>query len=348
MCDCSDGWRAAQTAPHPVEREAVDPIVLAPVDEVRVTSLMENVYDGLLPDGPHVSRAGLNSGHEPAPQFIDGTALVGLRAEHGFSVLVTVRRGNHTATVLFDAGTSPNGIIVNADRLGVDLTAIQGIVLSHGHFDHIGGLAGLAERLPRSGMPLTIHPYAWTPRRLALEGSELRFPVLDKAVLAAEGFEVIERRVPSVIVDGCVLVTGEIDRTTEFELGMPPPHQAWDGADWRHDPLVVDDQALVVNVRDQGLVVITGCGHAGVVNIARHALRLTGQRRLAALIGGFHLGGPAFEPIIAPTVAALQELAPDLIVPGHCTGWRAQHALQAALPDAWVQCSSGSTFRLSA
>ena len=129
---------------------------------------------------------------------------------------------------------------------------------------------------------------------------------------------------------------------------MPPPHQALDGQGWRHDPAVLDDQALGISVRGRGLVIVTGCGHAGVVNIIRHAMRLTGVSRLLAVIGGFHLSGPAFEPVIAPTVAALTELAPELIVPGHCTGWRAQHALAATLPAAWVQTSVGTTYTLSA
>ncbi|MFD8389180.1 transposase [Streptomyces sp. NPDC059680] len=162
-----------------------------------------------------------------------------------------------------------------------------------------------------------------------------------------EGFEVIERRQPSLLAGG-ILITGEVDRVTEFEHGMPQAHQAWDGKGWRHDPAVIDDQALVINVRGRGLVIITGCGHAGVVNIIRHAMRLTGIRELLALIGGFHLSGPAFEPVIAPTVAALTELAPELIVPGHCTGWRAQHTLATALPDAWVQTSVGTTYTPSA
>ena len=77
-------------------------------------------------------------------------------------------------------------------------------------------------------------------------------------------------------------------------------------------------------------------------------MRLTGVSRLLALVGGFHLSGPAFEPVIAPTAAALTQLAPELIVPGHCTGWRAQHTLAASLPDAWVQTSVGTTYTLSA
>ena len=166
--------------------------------------------------------------------------------------------------------------------------------------------------------------------------------------LAGEGFTPVERREPSLLVDGCVLITGEVDRTTEFERGMPPPHQAWNGEAWEHDPLVADDQALVVHVRNRGLVVLTGCGHAGAVNIVRHARRLTGVERLHGLIGGLHLSGPAFEPVIGPTVAALTALDAGLVVPGHCTGWRAQHALAAALPDAWVQGSSGTTHRVAA
>ena len=249
---------------------------------------------------------------------------------------------------MFDTGASPDGLAVNAERLGVDVGALQGVVLSHGHFDHAGGFDGLARLRGRSGLPLTVHPGGLDPQAPgAARRPGLEMPTLSRGALEREGFEVIERRQPSLLAGGA-LITGEVDRVTEFERGMPPPHQAWDGHGWRHDPAVIDDQALVVNVRGRGLVIITGCGHAGVVNIVRHAMRLTGVRRLLAVIGGFHLSGPAFEPVIPPTVAALTELAPELIVPGHCTGWRAQHALAAELPDAWVQSSVGTTYTLSA
>jgi hypothetical protein len=102
-----------------------------------------------------------------------------------------------------------------------------------------------------------------------------------------------------------------------------------------------------VNVRGKGLVIVTGRGHAGAVNIVRHAQRLTGVPRLHALLGGLHLGGAFFAPSIGPTVHALTELAPDLLVPGHCTGWRAQHTIAAALPDSWVQGSSGTRYQLT-
>ena len=156
----------------------------------------------------------------------------------------------------------------------------------------------------------------------------------------------IERRHPSLLVERSILVTGEVDRTTDFERGMPTAHQAWDGSRWHHDAEVIDDQALVVNLRGKGLVVVTGCGHAGVVNIVRHALRLTGTDRLHAVIGGFHLSGAAFEPIIGPTVAALVGMAPDLVAPGHCTGWRAQHAMAARFGEAFIPNSVGTCFEI--
>ena len=346
---CDDGAGAGRAVPRSAPGPAVDPVGLAPVDEVRVTVLVDNLYDALLAGDERTRRAPFTVGTAAAPQFEEGKTAVGLVAEHGFAALVTVRRGATTTSLLFDAGLSPDALVTNADRLGVDLAAAQGVVLSHGHFDHSGGLAGLARRLGPRGMPMVVHPDAWTRRRLAVPGHDPDLlPTLSPRALAGEGFEVVERRVPSLLVDDCVLITGEVDRTTEFERGMPPPHQAWTGHDWRHDPLVIDDQALVVHVRDHGLVVVTGCGHAGAVNIVRHAARLTGVDRLHALIGGLHLSGPAFEPVIAPTVDALTALDPALVMAGHCTGWRAQHAVAAALPAAWVPSSCGTTVTLAA
>ena len=350
MCDDHEhsAVETAWAAPRPAEGPAVDPVTLPEVDEVAVTTTVDNTFDALLASGDGVSRPFLGTGRVAAGQFADGETIAGLRAEHGFSALVTVRRGNTSSTLLFDTGASPDALAVNAGRLGVDVGGLQGVVLSHGHFDHAGGFDGLARLRGRAGLPLTVHPAVWTRRRLELPGGRvLEMPTLSRGALEREGFGVIERRQPSLLVGG-ILITGEVDRVTEFERGMPAQHQAWDGRGWRHDPAVIDDQALVMNVRGRGLVIVTGCGHAGVVNIIRQALRLTGVSRLLAVIGGFHLSGPAFEPVIEPTVAALTALAPELIAPGHCTGWRAQHTLAAALPEAWVQSSVGTTYTLGA
>ncbi len=350
MCEAVDDVADVfASTPRPAPGDAIDPIALEPVDEVTITTLVDNVYDALLAGDSGVTRAPFTVGTARAPQFESGATTVGLMAEHGFSALVTIRRGTATTVLLFDTGLSPDAMTTNCDRLGVDLSHLQGVVLSHGHFDHAGGLAGLAGKKGIRSLPMVVHPNIWARRRMAVPGREPdELPTLSKRTLEREGFAVIERREPSLLVDGCVLITGEVDRTTEFERGMPSAHQAWTGSTWQPDPLVLDDQALVVHVRGRGLVVLTGCGHAGVVNIVRHAQRLTGVTTLHALIGGLHLSGPAFEPIIRPTVDALTAMTPGLLVPGHCTGWRAQHALAAALPDAWVAGSSGSSFHLAA
>jgi 7,8-dihydropterin-6-yl-methyl-4-(beta-D-ribofuranosyl)aminobenzene 5'-phosphate synthase len=108
----------------------------------------------------------------------------------------------------------------------------------------------------------------------------------------------------------------------------------------------LDDQALIVDVKDKGLVVITGCGHAGVVNICRYARRLAGDRPLHAVIGGFHLNGPVFEPLIPRVLDDLAALAPNFVVPAHCTGWRAQHAMGARFGEAFVPNTVGTRFEL--
>jgi len=344
---CATDGSPTTSLPRAADGPAVDPIRLEPVDEVVITTLMDNTFDALLPPGPGVGRVSFRTGDVAAPQFDGGSTVTGLLAEHGFAALVTVRRGERTSTVLFDTGISPTGMTSNAERLGVDWSAVQAVVLSHGHFDHAGGFAGLAAAV--RSLPMTVHPGIWAQRRLAVPGVEpFEFPTLSKRALEGEGFEVVERRQPSLLLEGSVLITGEVDRVTDFEIGMPAPHQALVDGTWQHDPLVIDDQALVVNVRDRGLVVLTGCGHAGAVNIARHAMRLTGVPTLHALVGGLHLAGAAFEPVLPPTIEALTAMAPALLVPGHCTGWKAQHALATAFPDSWVAGSVGTRYTLAA
>ena len=140
-------------------------------------------------------------------------------------------------------------------------------------------------------------------------------------------------------------MTGQIHRTTPFEQGFPI-HYASVAEQWQQDPLIHDDQAVVMNVKAKGLVILTGCGHAGAINTVRHAQELTGIQKVYALIGGLHLTGAVFEPLIQPTVAALKGINPELIVPAHCTGWKATHALARELPQVFVPNSVGTRFIL--
>jgi 7,8-dihydropterin-6-yl-methyl-4-(beta-D-ribofuranosyl)aminobenzene 5'-phosphate synthase len=159
------------------------------------------------------------------------------------------------------------------------------------------------------------------------------------------GFTIVEDRQPSFLLDHSLLVTGEVPRVSGYEPGFPP-QQAWKNDKWEPDPLVLDDQAVVINVRDEGLVVITGCGHAGIVNTTRYARQLTGESRLCAIIGGLHLQGPIYEPLIDRVGADLHEMNPSFLMPGHCTGWRAQYALRRLFGPALVPSCVGTRVTL--
>jgi 7,8-dihydropterin-6-yl-methyl-4-(beta-D-ribofuranosyl)aminobenzene 5'-phosphate synthase len=327
-------------------------IALQAVDRVRVTVLVDNLVDPLLVDRDSIWRLNwpraLNGAlpRAAAATAPDSGVPDSLIAEPGFSALVRIERDGQQRTLLFDTGVSSNGMVENMRRLGISPSDIEVIVLSHGHWDHITGMEGLVGALGRTNLPVMIHPQFWSRRRIRFPGldpSEL--PASSRRALEGIGFQIIEERQPSFLLDGAALVTGEVDRTTEFETGFKG-HEARHDNHWQPDPLILDDQALVLRVRDRGLLVLSGCGHAGIVNTVRYAQRLTGENRVAAIIGGFHLSGPMFEPIIEPTIDALAELSPDLLVPAHCTGWRAVHRIASRFPDAFAISTVGTTIEL--
>jgi len=321
-------------------------IDLEPVDSVVVTTLMDNVTDIFMPDQGPARRAGTDGPRRAAALMADGEVPDALIAEHGFSVLVTVTKGGREHRFLFDAGTSPDGVVENMRRLGIDPGSIEAIVCSHGHFDHTTGLDGLIGVLGQANLPVLIHPHFWRRRRVMLPGREPReLPATSRRALIEAGFDIIEEQQPSFLFHRSVLITGEVPRSTGYEPGFPP-QQAWLSGGWQPDPLVLDDQALIINVAGKGLVVITGCGHAGVVNIARYARLLTGGQQLYALLGGFHLNGPLFEPLIPRVLSDLAAMSPAVLVPAHCTGWRAQHAMAARFGEVYVPNSVGTSFHL--
>jgi len=312
------------------------PIALGPVDSAHVLVLVENSIDVFLPSTDVAKR----------PPWPARLPEVPLRAEHGLSLMVTVETAGRRSCVLYDGGLSRDAAINNIDVLDVDPKDLRAIVMSHGHPDHVGGLEGLARRVGRS-LPLVLHPDAWRERKLVFPtGAETWIGAPSRHDLSAEGVEIVEERGPTLLIDGTVLVTGEVDRTTDFETGFPI-QWAREGDGWVRDTQVRDDQALVVNVRNKGLVIISGCGHSGIVNIVRHAQRVTGISEVLAVIGGFHLTGGLYEAIIPRTVDELSAIGPRYIVPGHCTGWRAIHAFARQMPDAYLQTSVATRFEFA-
>ncbi len=312
-------------------------IPLPAVDSVQITTISDNALDLLMASTPVARRFPLKPDVFAHPFPI---------AEHGYSVLINVRAGDRRGTVLFDTGVSRRGILWNLDVLEIDLKKVQAIVLSHGHADHAMGFLGLVDRLGSARIPLVLHPDAYLERKLILpNGDEFFLRPPQRSDLLRENIELIESVGPSMLVDGMVLVSGEVARTTEFETGMRVHHAKREGA-WGPDFLIPDDQCAIVNVRGRGLVVITGCGHSGIVNIVRNAQNLTGIQEIYAVMGGFHLTGGLFEPIIPATVAALKVIGPRYLIPGHCTGYSAILQIAQAMPDAYVANSVGTTIML--
>jgi 7,8-dihydropterin-6-yl-methyl-4-(beta-D-ribofuranosyl)aminobenzene 5'-phosphate synthase len=313
------------------------------VDEVRVTLVMDNSLDLLIPSSEVAQRFLFSprwlEKFEANPSLFDGPLPY---AEHGFSAVISVKSENKQGVVLFDTGVSRKGLLWNMDALEINLVDIQAIVLSHGHADHAMGLPGFIERLGSRNVPLVLHPDAYLDRKLVLpNGIELGLPAPKKEDFHRENIEVVESVGPSMLIDDMILVSGEISRTTEYEQGFPV-HYAHHQGEWLPDPLIMDDQCAIIHVKGKGLVIITGCGHSGIINTIRNAQDITGVNQIYTVIGGFHLSGAAFEPIIPPTISALKEINPRYVMPGHCTGWRATHQIAQALPEAFIPNSVGT------
>jgi 7,8-dihydropterin-6-yl-methyl-4-(beta-D-ribofuranosyl)aminobenzene 5'-phosphate synthase len=313
---------------------------LKEVDRIEVLALMDNYADVLLGNTRVVRRASHSGGGE-----IFSDTLVG---EHGLSLLVTVREGGNGHTILFDTGYSALGVPHNMEHLGVDLKIIEAIVLSHGHMDHLGSLHPILEKA-RKPMPVLMHPEAFASTRYLTrkDGEKDRFPVmLERKEIEDRGGQIRETAAPTLICENMILVSGEVERTTSFERGMPHAVMEKDGK-LEKDP-IRDDQALFLLLKGKGLVVIGGCSHAGIVNTVRYGKKITGAQKVHAVLGGFHLAGPLFEPIIDDTIDALKKEAPEVVVPMHCTGWKAIQRFSLAFPAAFVLNSVGSTYTFSA
>jgi 7,8-dihydropterin-6-yl-methyl-4-(beta-D-ribofuranosyl)aminobenzene 5'-phosphate synthase len=309
-------------------------IDLKEVDRVEVLTLQDNYID--------IAAFDSNEIVQRAMPVKDMEIKNSILAEHGFSAVVTVSKGDESRSILFDFGFSEHGATFNADALGVDLSTVEAMVLSHGHMDHFGGLVPLAKRTGKAGVELVLHPAALrNPRYVKVtEEFKLHLPSLTTERLEEASVSVVETRESRRILDGALLYLGEIPRRTEFEKGFPRMFYD-DNGEEKQDP-IEDDTAIVANVKGKGLVILSGCAHAGIINTVRYAKEVTGVDSVHVVMGGFHLTGTDFEPIIEPTVEALKDLDPAYVVPTHCTGRKAIMHIEKEMPEQFLLNMSGT------
>ena len=304
---------------------------IAVLDGAEVFVLVDNVSDGLssVPDG--VTNE-MDNIMEAGAEYFSGESLC--FACFGISLILTAKIDDQVRTVLFDGG--PNGIAVehNVPLLGIDMGVIEAAVLSHGHTDHASGLPTaiklIVEANGGQAVPVHVNPDMFRQRGERLDNGQIfpheKIPSIEE--LEQAGGQVENSPESRLLLDSMFYLSGEIPRTTSYEKGIPVHFRRNTAdTDWEPDPLILDERYLAINLRDKGIMVFTACSHAGLINILRDARDKFSPIPLYGVMGGFHLAGGLFEPIIADTVHDLKDFDLKVIVPGHCTGWRAVHSM---------------------
>lgn len=309
-------------------------IKLNEVDKVEVLTLQDNYIDLVAQDSNEVvQRANPLKGNELGNS---------IRAEHGFSTWIMVTKNGKARHMLFDFGFSEDGAALNAKALNADLSQVEALVLSHGHLDHLGGLENLVKAVGKKNLDLVVHPGAFvkTRYRKNIEGLNTYVPSLSREKADHAGVNIVETREPYPLLEGDAVFLGEIPRVTDFEKGAPDMFYQVEDEE-KPDPFH-DDSGIAFNIKEKGLVVISGCAHAGIVNTVKHAQNVTGVSNVWAVMGGFHLSGADFDGVISPTTGGLKEINPHYVIPTHCTGRDAVMHIEREMPDAFLLNMSGT------
>ena len=306
----------------------MEKIYLREADRLEVTVLIDNYTDIFMEENKDVD-------NRLSPS-------VSILAEHGLSCLIKVYSGSEEYLILMDTGMSSKCFFNNINALNVDINKIDSVILSHGHFDHIGGIVEFFKQVSRE-IPLILHPEAFLERRLnnPSEGPS-EVPILNENDLRNAGAKIIKSKGPYSLASDLILITGEVERKTIFEKGFPWA-QAKINGEWMVDPFR-DDQGIIIKLKDKGLVIISGCAHAGIINTVNYSKKITQTNKIHAVLGGFHLTGPLFKQIIPPTIEEMKKINPDYLVPMHCTGWDAINQFKEEMPDNVIINTVGTTY----
>lgn len=308
--------------------------VLKAVDGIEILTLQDNYIE--------ITAMDSNAVVTRANPLKEGEIRASVLAEHGFSALVKTALGNKTHTLLFDFGFSENGAAQNAETLGADMNQVETAALSHGHSDHTGGMAKLVAMIGKKDIPFVVHPSAFkSPRYLKFgEKFKINFPKLTREMIKVAGLALVETEKPYLLLEDTILFLGEIPHTTDFEKGWPLPHCQIDGKEvWDS---IEDDTSIVMNLKDKGLVILSGCAHSGIINTVHYAMKVTGIDKIHLVMGGFHLSGPFFETIIDRTTQELQKLNPTYVIPTHCTGRKAIMEIEKKMPEQFILNMAGT------
>lgn len=325
---------------------------LQAVDALEVLVLVDNTTDSLStnPAGVEPEWRGLFA--RGRIRMVSGSAIC--CAHHGLSLLITARIGARSETLLFDAGPEGATFLRNARVLGVDFASVGDVVLSHGHWDHAGGLVAavgqIAQARGAGQVTCYLHPGMSGQRGSRLPSGVVmpmeRVPSPED--LTRAGATVVCTREPQLPGHGAFYLSAEIARVTGYEAGLPGHvRRVSDDGDWQPDPLLVDERFVSVHVKGKGQLIFSACSHAGIVNVLTQARALFPGVPVHAVMGGLHLSGTN-EAIIPQTVADLRRFEPALLAPGHCTGWRALCQIDAAFPQQVVPLAVGKRYTFEA
>jgi 7,8-dihydropterin-6-yl-methyl-4-(beta-D-ribofuranosyl)aminobenzene 5'-phosphate synthase len=297
-----------------------------------ITVVTDNYYDALRPDNDVATRYRIAPG-------------ASLHAEHGLSYFIETAAAGAESAFMLDYGADGIGALNNMRLLDIDFGALNALALSHGHFDHWGGLVTILEHnvcSKRREMPLYVGKEAFAHRfTMRVPGVLTDIGRLDQRKLeGTEAVRIVEIDRPTEIVPGAYL-SGPIERITDYE--HVPAHLLIErGVELQHDQFE-GELAVAFVVKGKGLVVLSGCAHAGIVNTIRHCQKLTGVDRLHAVIGGFHLIDSSWDAIEL-TIAEIKAMSPDWIVPTHCTGFEATYRFRQEMAESFILNTAGTKY----